>query len=298
MGEILDRAVTVFVRNAWLFMAIAAVLYVPLSIGQLAVGDFWGWYVKEMTQTLSGGPQATVPQELAHRLGGFETIQIALLALLSPLANAAGLYAADRRLAGEPATFAQALRFALQRWPRTFGLTLIWVFAGVGVFFGFILGMTLVAVLLAQVHVVAAGVVFGLSAFAFMMLFMLAAFVCFALGMAAIVTENEGPVGAFRSGLERVLNREFFWRSILLGMILGAITFGFSLVGGMAALFLLTVTKSSLPMVAINGVVGLVQFGFFSAVLMTYYHDLRARREGADLALLAATLDTAAPQAP
>ena len=295
MGEILDRAVTVFVRNAWLFMAVAAVLYVPLSIGQLAVGDFWGWYAKEMAQTLSGGPAATVPQELIHRLGGFETIQIALLALLSPLANAAGLYAADRRLAGEPASFAQALRFALQRWPRAFGLMVLWVFAGAGIFFGFILGMTLVAVLLAQVHVVAASVVFGLGAFAFMMLCMLAGFVSFALAMAAIVAENEGPVGAFRLGLERVLNREFFWRSILLALILVAITFGFSLVGGMAALFLLSATKSSLPLVAINGVVGLVQFGFFSAVLMTYYHDLRARREGADLALLAATLDTAAP---
>lgn len=296
MGEILDRAVTVFVRNAWLFMAIAALLYVPLSITQLSVGDFWDWYTKTLAQTISGGAPPTVPHELMNRLGGFETIQIALLLILSPLVNAAGLYAAGRLLAGDSASFGPALRFAVRRWPRVFGLLLMWAFAGVGIFFGFVLGMTFMAVLLAQLHAAVVAVIFGLGAFGVMLLVMLACFVSFAIGMASLVAEDEGPIGAFRLGVERVLNRDFFWRSVLLGIILVAIAFGFSMVSGIVGFSLLSVTKSAWPMIAISGVAGLVQFGFFSTVLMTYYYDLRARREGADLALLAATLDTAAPQ--
>lgn len=296
MGEILDRAVTVFVRNVWLFIAIAAILYVPLSITQLTVGDFWGWYAQMMAQTLSGGAPATVPQELLNRLGGFETIQLALLVVLAPLVNAAGLYAAGRLLLGEPAPFAQALRFAVRRWPRVFGLLVLWIFAAVGIFFAFVLGMTFTAVLLAQIHVAAIVVIFGLVAFACLLLVMITAFMSMCVAMATLVAEDEGPVGAFRLGMERVLSRNFFWRSVLLGLILIAIGFGFSLVSAMAGFFLLSITKWTWPMIAISGAASLLQFGFLSAVLMTYYYDVRARSEGTDLARLAATLDTAAPQ--
>jgi hypothetical protein len=297
MGEIMDRAVTIFVRNAWLFIALAAILYVPVALTQLSMGDFWSWYMQALSGSMSG--KATgFPQELFARFAGLETVQLALLVVLSPVVQGAGIYAASKILLGEPVTLAGALKFALPRWGRILLFVVLWIVAFAALAFGLILGLSFMAVVLGQLHSLAIVITAGLIGLCLFFAALVAAAVSGGVGLVSTVVEDAGAFTAFRLGLERTLNRQFFWRSMLLGLIFFAISIGFSIVGSVAGITLMTTLHSPVPMILANVVVSLAQFGFIIALLVTYYYDLRVRREGVDLSLLAARLAPPAPQSP
>ena len=287
IGEIMDRAVTVFVRNAWTFFAVAAVLYVPLAFAQLSMGDFWKWYLAALT----GGPGASSvpPAQMMSGLAGAETIQLAVLVILMPLAYAGGLYAAKRFLDGERAGVKEILAFALRRWGRVLLYLLLWIVVFAALSLGFLLLGVVVGASFA-LHSVVVSVLAGVLLFAVVIVAVLALSVSAGVGLVSTVAEDAGVLDALRNGIGRTLNREYFWRSVLLGLIIAAISFGFALVLSIAGFTLLQMLHTPLPLIAINAVAGVVEFGFFATLLVTYYNDLRVRREGVDLSELAATL--------
>lgn len=283
----MDRAVTVFVRNALTFCAIAAVLYVPLAVAQLSMGDFWKWYLSVLTGGHGASP--VPPTQMMTGLAGAETIQFVVLALLTPLAYAGGLYAAKRFLDGERAGVREILAFALRRWGRVLLYMLLWVVVFVALSLGFLLLGALFGASFAF-HSVIISVLAGVLIFAVIIVAILALFVSAGVGLVSTVAEDAGVLDAFRDGIGRTLNREYFWRSVLLGLIIFAISFGFALVLSMAGFALLQMLHTPLPLIAINALASVVEFGFFATLLVTYYNDLRLRREGVDLSELATTL--------
>lgn len=293
MGELLDRAITLFVRNAWLFIALAALVYVPVAIAQLGMGDFWKWYLDTINASLSS-PQATpvLPAgPMLGRVGLATTLTFLFYFTVGPLAIAATAHACSNLINGASVSFQESLRFALSRWGRVLLFLILWVFASVAVFIamGMVLGMlgALGALARSLVFLPIAAIVLAMIA---MLVFSLLAVVIGGVGVVTAVVESKSAFDAFGAGIGRTMNRQFFWRSVLMGLVLAAIGIGFAIVTSAVGFGLLAATRSFLPMIAINAVVAIVQFAFGMIVIVLYYYDIRVRREGVDLATLAGQL--------
>jgi len=295
LGELLDRAVTLFVKNAWLFIALAAIVYVPVAIAQLSMGDFWLWYVNEFSKVIAqpGNTAAALALDrtLMQKFGPVGMFTFIILVVGGPLVACAMAHVTGKLLTGTATSFGESLRFALTRWGRVVLFALLWIAALFAVFFGLILILTLltvaVTVLLksAAVAVVLMIVIFLATIFLFVV-----ASVSMGVGFMAAIIENAGVFKAFGSGLSRTVNRQMFWRSTLFGLVLFAISIGFTIIGSLTGFGLLAALKTGIPLVVINAVVAIVQYGFFVVFIALFYYDLRVRREGVDLESMAARL--------
>jgi hypothetical protein len=295
IGELLDRAVTLFVKNAWLFIALAAIVYVPVAIAQLSLGDFWIWYMSQFSKVIAqpGNTAAALAldRELLSRAGPAGMLTFVVWVAAGPLVTAAMAYVTGRLLSGAPATFGDALRFALTRWGRVVLFSILWFVTFVALVFAvtIVLGIATVA-LSALLRNAAVAIVLVFGIFFVMMLGTILASVSVGVGFMAAILENAGVIAAFASGIARTVNRQMFWRSVLVGLVIFAIAIGFSIIGALAGFGLLSSLKSGVPLVLINTAVSMVQFGFFIVFMALFYHDLRVRREGVDLESMAARL--------
>ena len=295
IGEILDRAVTLFVKNAWLFLALSAVLYVPITIAQLSLGDFWGWYMHEFSRVIAqpNDPSVAVAfdKEMLQRMGPVGTITFLMLLVGGPLVAAAMAYVCGKVLAGATPTFGESLQFALTRWGRVVLYWLLWVVAFAAVFFGVMLVLGLFVVgLAAIVRSPWIAALFMIAVFLSLMFCGIVASVGASVGFMTLIVENAGVVSAFDSGIRRTMNRQMLWRSALAGLVIFALSIGFSIIASIAGFGLLASLKTGIPLIIINALVAMVQYGFFLVFVAVFYYDVRVRREGADLETMVARL--------
>jgi len=297
IGELLDRAVTLFVRNLWLFCGLAAVVYVPLAVVQSLMADFWLWYGGLMSTIFaSGGKMPNLPPNAAmlQRLNAVSLIEVIVWLVAAPLASAALIHAAGRIVCGEPTSFREALRFAVLRWGSVLLFLLLWAFLVVAALVAGYVALLLLALLAAAVfHSVILAVILGIAVLLAWLLAILVAFVAGGVGFATLMVETGNALRAFAAGLERAINRASLWRSVVIGLVYGAIAMGFSSVAYAAGFALLFTLHTGIPMVIIASMTSLVQFGFGLLIMVLYYFDLRIRREGADLTTLASQIAAA-----
>ena len=291
IGELLDRAVTIFVRNAWLLLGLAALVYIPVAIAQAAMSDVWLWYINAINAATSPRNTGGVPYldpALAQRIGVASFAQLALWIAGAPLVTAAIAYVASMRLREQSASFGDSLRFALTRWGRVVVFVLLWIAAAFAAFFALTLVIgTAVAAFARSPALIAVMMIVLFLAFA---LFALLAFVCGGVGLIVAILEPRNAAFAFATGIARTMNRHSFWRSALLGLIYLAISMGFSSITSVAGIGMLYSLHSGLPLVILNAMAAIVQFAFGVVFMVLYYYDLRVRHEGVDLEALAARL--------
>ncbi|MDP9025396.1 MAG: hypothetical protein M3N13_08490 [Candidatus Eremiobacteraeota bacterium] len=295
LGELLDRAVTLFVKNAWLFVALAALVYVPVAIAQLSMGDFWVWYMNEFSKVIAqpGDPATALALDraLVQKFGPVGLFTFIILVAAGPLVASAMAHVTGNLLAGTATSFGEALRFALTRWGRVVLFALLWIVSLFAVFFGVMLVLTLLTVgLTALLKSAAIAVVFVIAIFVATIFLIVVASVSMGVGFMAAIIENANVLTAFGSGIARTINRQMFWRSTIFGLVLFAISLGFSIIGSLAGFGLLAALKTGIPLVVINAVVAIIQYGFFVVFIALFYYDLRVRREGVDLESMAARL--------
>jgi hypothetical protein len=112
------------------------------------------------------------------------------------------------------------------------------------------------------------------------------------------VLERLPPAFAFRSGFQRVFGEGQFWRSLGIAAALFGIFIGFEIVGA-AIGFLVGQSHEFGLLSVVNGVFEAFLYPFIFAVVAVCYYDVRIRREGFDLQMLAAQLGgSAASPAP
>ncbi len=291
IGELLDRAVTLFVRNFWLFCGLTAVLYVPLTLAQSLMGDFWLQYASILGKVFSSPGK---PPDVAGDVGILQRVDaVALLEFLvwiiaAPLAAAALTHAAAELAEGRTPSFRDSVRFALRRW---LGVWLFFIMASFllgALFFAGYIGLTLLTLLTVLVlHTIVVSVVLGILVLTIWLGILMVGFIATSIGFVTFIVEAGNAPHAFAAGLERVLNRGSLWRSLLVGLIDAAVGVGFSIVAYAAGFGLLYLLHTGIPMILIAAIASLMQFGFSILIVVLYYFDLRARREGRDLALMA-----------
>jgi hypothetical protein len=285
LGEIFDRALTLYVHNFALFTLIALVLVVPLAIAQYFIGlhqsDSFAQLIAQIQHPGSAPPQTPSAQT------AWMIALVAMAVVLNAFAIVAIAAAVGRLYRGESgdwrACYAQALR-------RVHAI-LITLAAELAAFIVlFFLGIFAVAAVLvtafllvrtsAPLGVVAfiAGIAVGIAWFAGIVLCYLA----FGFAFNAIGIEAAGVGGAIASGFARVFNRGELLRAILVCLALLVIYFGFSVISiSVAATF--EALHLHLLNVVVNSLLSLVSTALLGVLLAVYYFDVRVRREGLDM---------------
>ena len=308
VGEMLDRAFTISFKHLLSFTAIVFVVVAP----QLLVNYFLakGPFAVFANQVLSV-PNPSTPPDPSKVLGAYAAGAPYLLILLgmalfvAPVANAAVISGVSRAYLGMPVRFVDCYRDALPRWLTLIGLALLWIvtifaaFTSLALFFG-IVGAALAALavgfgqtggIVAVVLAIAVGITLILVA---LELYLAAAF-----SFVGAVLEKQPAGAAYISGFRRVFGEGQLWRSLGIAAAVIGIAIGFELVALLAGIAIIQITHSLVLQYIVDGVVNSFVYPFLFAVVAVSYYDVRIRREGFDLQMLAAQLQrsSAAAQA-
>jgi hypothetical protein len=268
VGEMLDVSIKICVAHWRTLLKTVLVVVVPMQILSTLLTADYTVSQFDLTTSPNQTPQETL-DELNQYIGGL-TITTLLQIGAVLLASAACFRAVAQAYLGEQTDWRGSLAFALRRAPSLLWLTLLYSF---GVLFGTVL-------------LIAPGVWL---------------FIAWAFALPALLAE--GVRGRRALGRSYRLVKGRWWRTfgvVALGFVLAGITSSV-----VQALFVAGIFFNSgndalvLALSAIAGVVGLlITTPFQSALLAVVYFDLRVRKEGFDLELLAAGIGGAATPLP
>jgi hypothetical protein len=308
LGELLDRAFNLYFRNIAAFTAIVAIVIVPgVILSYFQSRASFGFLISVMQHAITS-PGST--PDLSQLNGMMPNdallgLQYALAFIGFPFAYAAVIAGVSKAYLGKPVLFGESYRFALRRWLAILVLLVLWmiflvvaIFAAVAVFF---VGAVII---IAVGRLVGPNGFFGVVGAILAIATMIAAigvtimmYLTSAMSFIAVVIEHVDPLKAFLGAFSRMFSVNQFWRGFALALALAGIylaaSFVTAAVGGIAAFLL---KAPALYIIAI----GLTSL-FFSPVAVVsaavFYYDVRIRREGYDLQMLAEHFATAIPPA-
>lgn len=288
-GEIFDRAITLYVRNFWPFVAIVLVLIVPIAAMELALGSAQS---KEMNEALRVWTHPTAaPPKLTDLFSSGEVTAIVAIVLLTfaiwPFVFGSVAVGVARLYRGRNVEFAACYRSVLPRW----GPLLLTLLAAFGVLVGWYVAFVLVvlAITLASAALSAVSIPLGIVAFVVALIVVLLSFLLLApllialsFAMNAVVIENSSAAAAIGLGFRRIFNAREFWRSILFALAAFAVAFGGSLVVSAVA-FAALLAHAVILEVALASLLRAAIEPFSIVLIAVYYFDVRIRQEGYDL---------------
>lgn len=285
LGEIFDRALTLYVQNFALFTLIELVVVLPLGIAQYFIGLHESSSFAQIIAQIQHPRSAPAPTSVGAT--GWPLLIVVLAVVLNAFSIVAIAFAVARTYRGEPADWRASYAHALRRAPAilitllTEGAAfMLTVFAGAfamtAVFFVAFLSVRASP----AIGVVAfiAGLLVGLVWFLGIVLCYLA----FGFAFNAIGVEQAAIAGAIVSGFARIFNRSELLRAIVVCLALAVIYIGFSIVSVSLATTLETM-HLHLVNVLVNSAISLVSTALLGVLLVVYYFDVRVRREGLDM---------------
>lgn len=276
IGEILDVAIKVYTRNAGTLFRLVALVILPVQVIGLFV------ILSTIPDALAGAGQNPFIQQPTEPVptfdgGDFATYfaGILLVALLNfigvTLATGAAFKAIGDAYLGAKPDWRSSLRFALRHLRSLLWVTfLVGLAAGVGVIFCIAPGVWLWA--------------------------------SFALATPALLTEGVRGTDAMRRSFNLVQGR--WWRTFA---VLGLAALLANIIGGIigGGVGVLTFTEVGQNIVLINTlnaiattIAAIIATPFQASVAAITYFDLRVRKEGFDLQLLAQRMGTETPHGP
>jgi hypothetical protein len=274
-GEVLDVAIKVCVANAATLLKAVVFVVLPVQIVSTIImastgaadfdvfGDTAGKSDREVNTYLAGQAAAALLQTIAVGL-----------------ATAACFRAIARAYLGQKADWRESLRFAAKRMPQILMIGLIYLTAVIG---GFIVLLVPIAVA-GTIGTAVVGAILIMGLFVWLSL-------AWSLALPALLVEDVRGRKALRRSYELVKGR--WWQTFAI------VALGFLLAGVLSAVveglfigvILVGVDSSSLLALLLTSVAGLagllVTTPFQAAILLVIYFDLRVRKEGYDLELLA-----------
>ncbi len=297
VGEILDRAVTVFVRNFASIALVLALVLAPLAILQFLAHPNWDGYFTNLQKVLVPQPghaadQARILRDMNAQIfpsgWAFASVGVSWLGVL--LANLASMVAFGAVLEGRAISVRAVYAEAARRYLAAFVVSLMFLGIGAGAVITAMVVVFLAALAIAGVslasHIAAVivGIPLGLAAFVALIAIGGLAYLLWSLSLASIALETMNPVHAIGSAFGRTFNR-IFWRATVVGaslLVLRTIsTYLFIAIAG-----LLVVLTHATPLFEIVVSIGdLVVLGLINAYIVVYAIDVRVRREGYDLRL-------------
>ena len=301
VGDILDQAFTFYRKSFLTLIGIVAVVSVPVAIVQILGGLLAG---SRLTAILASGGSAAAsvpPSQTPTLLLGSALLGIAYLLGLagSILQSGALAVVVSERFLGRSVNLRQAYARTLGRWRALLAMALVLALV-YGLLFGvlvipflLLLGMGIFEPSLASGPVAnaALGAVFCLFCgfWPVLLVVYLALQIRWLFAPQAIVVENCGGLDGLRRSWRLV--RGSFWRVLGINLVLTVLVSLISATPAFAIQMAVSLLPSFLLETVINNAVGtvinIVALPLQFAVLTLLYYDLRMRKEGFDLELLA-----------
>jgi hypothetical protein len=295
-GEILDRAVTLFVRRFVPIVAVLAIAILPLMLTEALIAPgsarMFADLGRVLMSTRGGADSAAAAAALTRDQAGMG--QYAIVVLLSLVVRllmwSAILAVASAAYAGATTPFGTAYRLALRCWPGqvvvavTFGIIASVLFVPVVIAYAIALaGVVGLIALHAEVIAAIFGIVAAIVVLGAFLLLGAWVYMTYQLASAAVVIESMNPIAAVTAALRRSFALQTWWRTIVAGLIVLAVTQGAALV--FAALGILVATLAHMEQLSfvILGVGTIVVEGVLAVFVVVFSTDVRVRREGLDL---------------
>ena len=297
-GEMLDRAITLFVRRFAAIVAVLAVVSVPIIVLQALAAPQAGHVFSDMARVFSaaGNPAATraAADAMARddRTGPLTILVLLVAALIRPLMWCALVTLLAAAYAGVQTTIGDAYRFALRRWFPLILVSLTYLvlggFAAIPILIVYVLVLLAVVALTAlhsTIALVIVGVVGIVLVLAMASLVGSLLLMAYELAAVAIVTETASPVEAIGIGMRRAFAPGMKRRTVVGGLVVLLV----SQVGTVPLIAVAAVVSAATHVdalyFAIFGAGTILLEGIVAAFVVVFAVDARVRREGFDLVL-------------
>ncbi|HEX3466185.1 MAG TPA: hypothetical protein VHS78_19200 [Candidatus Elarobacter sp.] len=296
-GEMLDRAVTLYVRWFPQIVLVLAVVSVPVILLQALVAPQAAHVWSDMAQVFgSTGSAASrrageamaadsrfTPLTFVVMFGAGVVRVLMWSAILAVVAAAYG---------GVRTSLADAYRLALKRWfPQiVVGLTFL-ILGGIAsipvfaIYFVFAAAMVALSVMQQTVAVVVVAVIAFLVVVAALGVIVSFVFMAYELAAVAVVTETGNPLEAVQISLRRSFARGMKRRTVVAGLVLMLLSYAGTLPIVGIAIVATMLTHVDALYFAIIGAGTVLLDGMVAAYAVVYAVDVRVRREGYDLLL-------------
>jgi hypothetical protein len=294
-GELLDRAVTIFVRQFVPIVVVVALTLVPTTILTALAEPHAGRLFSDLSTMIGAGNDPVAQRRAADELSGntmapwgFAATVVAMAVRLmmwsALLAVVAGAYA------GAKVSVGQAYAIGARRWFAQIVVGLAFTVLGIVLMVPAVIAYLLLlgaVVALSALHFVAAtiivGVVFGvlvLTVFAVVASWVIMTSM---LASVAVVTEAANPMTAIASAVRRSSARGMKRRTVVGGLVVFAISeLGTLPILGLGVL-LTSVTHVDALYYAVLGAGSVLLEGLVAAFVIVFATDVRVRREGIDI---------------
>ena len=298
IGEILDRAVTLFVRRFAVIVLILALVAIPIAIAEYIAQPQTSGMLDDMRRVLSVPPghqreaAAQIAQLFAkNRIGQWGLGLVVVQLIFSTLSATACVIAVAQAYAGGLPSVRAVYREALRRWPAQ--LLALGVYLGLA--FGAVVGLFIIVFFVAltlglltrssPASATFVGIAIALVALSFTLGVGALLYLAAELTFISIALEDPNPFRGIGNGLRRTLSPALFRRSLLVATIVFVVSAVGSVVLTAIAGTLSVVTHLTAlyPIVAVVG--GVVLNALVTTFIVIYSIDIRVRREGYDLAL-------------
>ena len=286
IGEIFDRAVTMYVRHFAVFSLIVLTLLVPFGVIQFFMSDSSSNSMTQLIQQMEH-PGRTISPYSSAQLTGFVLLALAVL-VLTPFANNAVAVGVAAIYAGRPPSYRDGFARVLRRAGPLLGSILLCGLILLGAYLGIVIAVMLVAMMAALIWQAAPfmGVVFvviGIAMFLAVLLLFMLLVMCAAFALYATTLEDARPADAIGEAFRRIFNRRELGKATLISIAYLAIQFGAALISIAVAMLVLSLAHSAVVQIVISTAISAAVTAFATILLAVYYYDVRTRSEGLDL---------------
>ena len=284
IGEIFDRAVTLYVRNFAVFTLIILTLLVPIGVLQYLYTARAGQDLAQLLRQIEHpGSVMYNGSQLVALIG------IALLVLfLAPFSNNAVAVGVATIYAGRRPSYRDGFQRVFARWGPLVGTSILSMLVLIGMYFAVVIAIAIVGVTAVALtrgepalEVMAAIILILLALVA--IVFFIVVVVCCAFALYATTIEGSNSADAIGEAFRRIFNRREFRKAVLIAIAYLALQLGVLLLSAVVSLMVLDFTHSTGMEIAVSTVFSAVSTSFVTVLLAVYYYDVRTRAEGLDL---------------
>jgi hypothetical protein len=292
-GEVLDRAITLFVRHFWRIMLVCTVALVPIWIDLYYAGIGRGlneWFDRSI---LPPGERTRAVRVIVELPGGAARSvlgqAVAYVCMIFGLLGYTACAIAVGRLYTDPSAISlrSAYGRAMYRWfPQLLVSGLFVALIFVALFFVIVVSGIALLILRSTVYPTDVNMIVGSIAIGGTALVSAPILFMWLLASTAIAIESVGPWRAFVRSFKRVLRGTAVWRSLGAALVLTAFGSCFVIVEIIALTTAALLHRHALASL-VEGVGMLLLTMLTTCYVVVYVYDLRIRTEGYDLLIAA-----------
>lgn len=295
IGEIFDRAVTIYVRYFVVFTLMMLTLLAPVGVVRIFLMPNPDDYAKLIASM--GKATGTLPPNFWSWYGGLFAVGMVVLILTPFVTNAVALGVANL-YTGHTPSYGGSFQAVLGRWAPLMGTALLNLLMLFGTYLLAVFLITIIVVIgvaFVQAALPLAVVAFIIGGLLFVayLLFLAVMVVAYSFSLYGSTIERQSVTAAIGAGYGRIFNKHELKKATLVALAFMGLNVGVTVLSGSVSFFMYLVVKNTALTVVVETLVSAMFYSFTTILLAVYYYDVRTRAEGLDLEVDLARLTTA-----